>query len=86
MSQTKGSSDGAAEEGGGVGRLLASSPDIFPSPLSEETIDHCVNSWDEEANVIYGEDGVVWQTETVIIITKWSDVAMMQTAFCLGSN
>lgn len=49
---------------GVTGRLLASSLDIFPSPLREETIDHCVDSWDEEVNtVIYDVDDIIWQTQ-----------------------
>lgn len=64
MSQTKRSSDGAADGGGGGGRLLASALDAFLSPLCEDTIDHCVNSWDEEVNdVIYDVDDAAWQTQ-----------------------
>lgn len=44
---------GTMGDGREVGRLL----DAFPSPLREETIDHCVNRWDEEVNaVIYEVD------------------------------
>lgn len=42
---------------------MESSLDGFPSPLHEETIDHCVSLWDEALNgVIYDVDDAVWQT------------------------
>lgn len=60
MSQTKRISDSIGEEGGEV----RGSFDDFLSPLSEETIDHCVDScYREVKDMIYDAGGIVWQMQ-----------------------
>lgn len=60
-------------------RLLASSLDIQPSPLCEETMDHCesVGRDCEQCDLLCRRHRLA--DETVIILSQCSDVGMMQT-------